>query len=371
MTAMMQGQQQQPQQVAQPQPQPMPVVKESTPKIATPKPETDDKKKPRTKPKGPIKKSDAPYVKKDWWQVLINWVYVYRFYLTARKYGKFSNTRNQIINTLSKEIYIDLDTIKNWMKLIEQDFMDEFKVFPDLNLSFNNYSGSYKIQEQSQKIMALINKFIKGLIKASSKGSDVPEKIQKIIYKYIKNKGYFPKKFLSTFEIYRLDFNFYGGTKNHSDSTIGMLVALLMISRTWVLQVLMHPVENYDDFKNFKYIQISCKYVGSILHFLVRDAFKTNPPMVKEILALLNYYRNYHIYNEQIEKAGNVFKNDIQFKDVDEISVDLVQESTISSFFETNSKWAEGMKKYIFQWAVNLGKFIRLRFQNEDKNLQK
>jgi len=373
MTAMMQNRQQPV--IQQVQPQPQPIVKAPTPIPVSPKtPEPEDKKddpkKPRPKVKGPKKQSDTPYVKKDWWQVLINWIYVYRFYLTARKYGKFSNTRNQIIGTLSKEIYIDLDTIKNWMKLIQQDFMDEFKVFPDLNLSFNNYSGSYKIQEQSQKIMALINKF-KGLIKASSKGSDVPEKIQKIIYKYIKNKGYFPKKFLSTFEIYRLDFNFYGGTKNHSDSTIGMIVALLLISRTWVLQVLMHPVENYEEFKNYKYIQISCKYVGSILHFLVRDAFKTNPPMVKEILALLNYYRNYHIYNEQIEKAGNVFKNDIQFKDVDEISTDLVQESTISAFFESNSKWCEGMKKYIFQWAVNLGKFIRLRFQNEDKNLRR
>jgi len=376
MTAMMKREPQptQPQpQPTQPQPQPVfiPPSKLKTPTSISETSVKEKKKKERSKPKGPTKQGTDPYIKKDWWQVLINWVYTYRFYLTAKKYGKFSNTRNQIISTLSKEIYIDLDTIKNWLKLIQQDFMDEFKVFPDLNLSFNNYSGSYKIQEQSQKIMALINKFIKGLIKASSKGSDVPDKIQKILYKYIKNKGYFPKKFLSTFEIYRLDFNFYGGTKNHSDASIGMIIALLIISRTFVLQVLMHPVENYEEFRNYKYIQITCKYVGSIIHYLVRDTFKTNPPMVKEILALLNYYRNYHIYNEQIENAGNVFKNDVQYKDVDEISTDLVQESTISSFFESNQKWVEGMKKYIFQWAINLSKFIRLKFQNEDKNLKR
>jgi len=369
MSAIMKGQSQ----PTQPQPQPIfiPPPKVKTTTSITETPVKEKKKKERSKPKGPTKQETDPYIKKNWWQVLINWVYTYRFYLTAKKYGKFSNTRNQIISTLSKEIYTDLDTIKNWLKLIQQDFMDEFRVFPDLNLSFNNYSGSYKIQEQSQKIMALINKFIKGLIKASSKGSDVPDKIQKILYKYIKNKGYFPKKFLSTFEIYRLDFNFYGGTKNHSDATIGMIIAFLIISRTWVLQVLMHPVENYEEYRNYKYIQITCKYVGSIIHYLVRDTFKTNPPMVKEILALQNYYRNYHIYNEQIEKAGNVFNNDVQYKDVDEISTDLVQESTISSFFESNNKWVEGMKKYIFQWAINLSKFVRLRFQNEDNNLKR
>jgi hypothetical protein len=114
------------------------------------------------------------------------------------------------------------------------------------------------------------------------------------------------------------------------------------------------------------------KYVGSVLHYLIRDAFRANPPMIKDILALFNYYRNYHIYNEEIEKNHDIFNaNILSLGDDDRnISKDLVPENSISAFFQTNPKWVDGIKRYISQWATNLGKFVRLRFARFDKNLE-
>ena len=238
-----------------------------------------------------------------------------------------------------------------------------------MNLQFSNQSGSLKISEQSQKIMAILSIFLNNLLANSSNVNVVPEKIQKLLYNYLRNRAYFPKGFLTTFEINRFDFNFFGGTKNNTDYVIAMLVGLFIISRAFVHQILLHPIDLFDEFKKFPYIQVNCKYIGSILHYITREAFKTNPPMIKEILALHNYYRNYHIYNDQIEKETDYFNNNVVYKDSDELSEDLVAEDSISKFFEDNAKWCNMFKKHIFQWAATIGKFIKAKYIKNDKNL--
>jgi hypothetical protein len=130
--------------------------------------------------------------------------------------------------------------------------------------------------------------------------------------------------------------------------------------------------ENFEEFKTYRNIQISTKYVGSVLHYLIRDTFKVSPPMIKEVLALMNFYRNYKIFNEQIEKKGNdVFSSDITYRDIDELSRNLVPENTISNFFTVNQKWCDSIKKYIYQWSINLAKGIRIKYSRTDKNLDK
>ena len=337
-----------------------------------PTPESEPTPKKRTPKKKPNKLNEKPKIKQEWWKVVRNFVVLHKFYIVSEKYGKHSNVRNQIIGESAKNIYPDLDSIKNWLILITQPFFEEFRVFQDLNLSFNNYSGELKIQEQSQKIIAFLNKFFENLLKKTTKLSDVPEKIQSILYKYIKDKAFFPRKYLSTFEINRLDFYFYGSIKQNSDASAGMLLAFLIISRTFVMQLLLHIVENFEEFKTYRNIQISTKYVGSVLHYLIRDTFKVSPPMIKEVLALMNFYRNYKIFNEQIEKKGNdVFSSDITYRDIDELSRNLVPENTISNFFTVNQKWCDSIKKYIYQWSINLAKGIRIKYSRTDKNLDK
>lgn len=338
---------------------PQPAPREPTPLPPTPK----NKRKPIPKEKQKILR--------DWWKIAKNFINMYKFYSISNKYGKHSNVRNPVITEMTKSVLPHLDSIKNWVMTCLDKFVEELKIFPDLNLQFHNHSGKLNIQAQSQKIMAILKILIVEIAKRSNRLQDVPEKIQELIYKYIREKAYFPKKYLSTFEINRLDFNFYGGLKNSSDAQIGMIVAFLILSKTTILQILLHPKENFELFKNFKHIEISCKYLGSILHYLTRDSFNASPPVVKDLLALMNYYRNYHIYNDVVEKQQDVINNNMVFKDQDEISKELVPEATITEFWNMNARWCGQMKNLIFQWGVNLARQIRIKYAKVDKNLEK
>jgi hypothetical protein len=51
------------------------------------------------------------------------------------------------------------------------------------------------------------------------------------------------------------------------------------------------------------------------------------------------------------------------------LSKNLVPENTISKFFTTNQKWCDNIKKYIYQWSINLGKAVRIKYSRTDKNL--
>ena len=338
----------------------------------TDEPDPDDSEK-KNREKKPIKKPPEGKMKRDWWKLAKAFVNMYKYYSIGNKYGKHSNVRNSVINDLTKGVYGHIDSLKNWIISIQQSFWDEFKVFQDLDLSFNNFSGDLKIMAQSQKINAVLNIYLRNLLAKATKINELPEKIQDIIYRYIREKAYFPKGFLSTFEVNRLDFNFFGGTKNLTDAEVGMIVAFLILSRTTVQQILLHPIENFEHFKTFPKIQISCKYVGSILHYLCRDAFKASPPMVKELLALLNYYRNYHIFNKQVEEQQDLFNTNMVFRDEDELAKNLVPENTITKYWNIKGNQAKIMQftKIIYQWAIHIGKQIRTKYSRYDKNLEK
>lgn len=336
-----------------------PIPKPITP-IKIPTPKEEPKKEP---PKSTNKK-------KDWWRIARAFVNIGKFYFISHKYGKFSHTRNELIGKNNQAIGGHQDTLINWFNTFLGKFYDEFREIPDLNLSFNNYSGKLKIQEQSQIIIALLQIFLKCLYSSGSKLSDLPGKVQEILYNYIKEKAYFSPKLLSTYEINRLDFNFYGGTKNHSDASIAMVLGLFLFSKTLVQRILLRVKEFVPDFKSYRYIDITMKYVGSILHYLVRDAFRGNPPMTKDVLALMNYYRNYHISNEAIERTSDVLNNNIKYNDIDEYSANLVPEEQITSFFQTNVNFCEKFKKLIFEYCVMLGRGIRLKYAKMDNNIK-
>ena len=263
----------------------------------------------------------------------------------------------------------DISVLKDWVISITQSFWDEFKVFTDLDVSFKNIDSKLKITRESQKIIAMIRKYLESLISNSTKLQDIPERVQLILYSYIKDKGYFPKDYLSTYQINRVDFNFYGGTKNLSIDQVGMLIAFLIISGITVQQILLHIKDNFVEFRNYPNIEISAKYIGSIMHYLTRDTFNNNPIMLKEILALMNYYRTYHIYNKAVESQEDIFNNNMEFKDEDEFAELLIPHSSITEFWNLNAEFIETFKEYVYSWACRLGKLIRLKYQKSDINL--
>ena len=361
------------------QPEPPQPVYQQPPIIYPPFPNRDqgkkkirhaDEKKKVTIPDN-IKKPEPPKkgLKRDWWRLCRDFCNVYAFFSTGRKYTEFGKVRDNIIAERNKTLIQDVNVLKDWVISITQSFWDEFKVFTDLDVSFKNIDSKLKITRESQKIIAMIRKYLESLINNSTKLQDVPERVQKIIYEYIKDKAYFPKKYLSTFQINRVDYNFNGGTKKLKDDQVGMLLAFLIISGITVQQILMHMKDNFVEFRNYPNIDKSAKYIGSIMHYLTRDTFQSNPVMLKELLALMNYYRNYHIYNKAVESQDDIFNNNMNFRDDDEFAEFLVPESSITEFWNLNGEFIKTFKNYVFSWATRLGKLIRLKYQKYDKNL--
>ena len=318
-----------------------------------------------------IKKPEPPRrgLKRDWWKLCRDFCNVYAFFSTGRKYSEFAKVRENLIANKTKAMIHDISVLKDWVISITQSFWDEFKVFTDLDVSFKNIDSKLKITRESQKIIAMIRKYLESLISNSTKLQDVPERVQLILYSYIKDKGYFPKDYLSTYQINRVDFNFYGGTKNLSIDQVGMLIAFLIISGITVQQILLHIKDNFVEFRNYPNIEISAKYIGSIMHYLTRDTFNNNPIMLKEILALMNYYRTYHIYNKAVESQEDIFNNNMEFKDEDEFAELLIPHSSITEFWNLNAEFIETFKEYVYSWACRLGKLIRLKYQKSDINL--
>ena len=308
--------------------------------------------------------------KKNWWKLAKNFVDMYNFISTARKYTKYATEyRNGFIAERFKEIGSEIEALKEWIISIEKPFWEEFEIFEDLDLSFKNIDSKMKIQKQSQKLIALIKKYLENLI--SRKIRDIPEHIQKILYKYIKERAFYPKSYLSIFQINRLDFHFYGGTRFMNDERGGLILAYLIICGVTVQQILLHIHEVFPRYKNLPYVIKSAKFIGSVLHYLTKDSFQNNPQIHKEIWALLNYYRNYHLFNEEDEKQ-NILENDnnMTYNDEDQFDEFLEPRSDITSFWNMNESFVDTYKNFVFGWATNLSKLLRMKFSKKDPTLK-
>jgi hypothetical protein len=333
----------------------------------------DDKKDlektipPKKKTIPPISK-DINKEKKDYWKVARAFVNIYKFWSTAKKYGRHAQIRNKVISDLSKDVYSHIDNLKNWIVAIEKIFWEEFKVFKDLDLTMSSSMNELKLRENAQKITVLLKTFFKNLIQRTNNGNDIPEKIQQILYNYIRDKAYFPQKYLSTFEINRLNFNLYGGTKSMTDTQMGMLLAFLVISRTAVQQILLHPFENFDDFRGYPKLPLTCKFLGSILHYITRDAFSNSPPMMKDTYAHLNYHRNYHIHNSSLESGYDGYSSTFNPKDQDELCQNLNSISQVQEYWKYAANDIKILRSWIYSWAINVSKFIRTKYRKYDRN---
>ena len=365
---------------------PVPEKPKDEPKPPTPKDEPKKKKVPKKikknfeeikrKEKVPdnIKKPERPRRKlgRDWWRLCRDFVNVYLFWGTAFKYStNYRKMRENGIEERTKAIVQEISILKDWLIAIEEPFWNEFKIFEDLNVAFKNSDAKNKIKKQSQKIIAIIKKFMENLITRSSKLSDIPTKVQRILYEFIKERAYYPKKYLSTYQVNRIDFEFYGGARDITVTQGGMIIAYLIICGICVQQILLHMKDVFIEFTKFPYIDISGKYIGSIMHYLTRDTFMYEPGLVNNIFQLFNYYRNYHLYNEQIEKQHDIFSGHLVLQDTeneDEYSEYLINENDISEFWNINPKFVETYKNFIHAWSLKLAKAIKLKFEKEDPN---
>ncbi len=334
----------------------------------TPRKSSKTNKKPMKK----IRKLKINKKKKmiDWWKLAKDFTELFVYYKTAIKYSKNRKIRNKRINERNKIIGNELLMLKDWIISIEQPFWNEFKVFKNLNLTFKHSNSKVKKEKEIQKIIAIIKKYMENLILKTQKLKDIPLRIQKILYNFIKEKSYYPKLFLSTNQVNRLDFHFYGSTRMMNESQRSMLLSFLLINGVTVQQILLHIGEHFAEFKNLKDINTSAKIIGSIIHYLTRDTYSNNPNMIKNFFALLNYYKNYHLNNNEINNCEDIFGDDMIYKDYDEFTKYLIDKSDLSEFWDFNKKFVETYQEFIYGWGVKLSNLIINKFAQNDPDLK-
>jgi len=211
---------------------------------------------------------------------------------------------------------------------------------------------------------------MENLILKTEKLKDIPLRIQKILYNFLKERNYFPKLFLSTNQVNRLDFHFYGSTRMMNESQRSMLLSFLLINGVTVQQILLHIGEHFPEFKNLKDINTSAKIIGSIIHYLTKDTYSNNPNMIKNFFALLNYYKNYHLNNNEINNCEDIFGDDMIYKDYDEFTKYLINKSDLSEFWDFDTKFIETYQEFIYGWGVKLSNLIINKFAQKDPDLK-
>ena len=305
-----------------------------------------------------IKVISPPKPTFDWWKVTRSFVNMYKFFSIEEKLGKNSLVRDEAITKITNSLFEHINTIASWLVTIEDSFISDMKAYNSLNINFTDKTNKNSFKKCSENITSILTKFETNLLNKTSKPSDVPEKIQDILQKFIKENTYLPKKYLSTFEINRLDFNFFGQINNINQNQAAMILVYLIVSRAMIQKILLLPTQSLPQYKNSKNIQQSCFMLGSILHYLVRGAFSKFTPLVKKFLPLVNYYRNYSEMKNNIEDQIENNPDDFINEDIDEICFNLIAENDLNQFWKENASWADSFKQKIFDWGLSLVKII-------------
>ena len=297
----------------------------------------------------------------EWAQLFKDFVNLYVFFSSAKKYScDKSKIRNKLINERITHVVSDIAILKDWIISIEEPFFNEFKNYEKFNGELITQGEQNTIAKKN--ILKNINLYIDNL---KSNLDEIPENVQNILYKYIKDNSYFPKKYLSKFEINRLDFNFYGATKNLSLKHSAMNLSYLIINGVTVQQILLHLKEVFTEYSECNNIEKAAINLGSVLHHLVKKIFGKKLKLKNDVLALFNYYRNYHLFDENIEKLKDKIteKIDIEENDSeDEYNKNLLPIHKIKIFFNENNKLLDEFMDNIYNWAKDLSKNLINKF---------
>ena len=313
------------------------------------------------------KNSSKRKVKRDWIGLFKQFVNIYVFWSSVKKYSCInSQTRNKAIYIRTKHIINDIAILKDWIISIEESFFNEFKNYEAFNSKLNSNFNREKKQIFKKNILNIITIFIENL---QSNINEIPNDVKSVLYEFIKKVCYFPKKYLSRFQINRIDFDFYGGTKNLNVNQSAMILSYLIIIGVFVQQILLHIKDIFSEYSYCDNINGAVKNIGSILHYLVRDIFKQKQKKINDILALFNYYRNYHLYNKEIEKLKDKINSKINIEENDkddEYITFLLSYEEVKTFFEENYKKIEELKEDIYNWSIELAKYIKNKYNKKE-----
>ena len=128
--------------------------------------------------------------------------------------------------------------------------------------------------------------------------------------------------------------------------------------------------EIINGFNNYNNVISNCKYIGTLLHYLTKETFSENPKKKNDIISLLNYYRNYHLYENKILEQNDIFEDISYNDDKDQYNKFLLNKWKVDNFLDNNPNFVETYKVFISKWAIKLSKLIRKEF-NQKKTKKK
>ena len=313
-----------------------------------------------------------------WLKLLKYFLKIYSFFSILKKYSeKVKVIRNDKINQKENIILDEIYTIRNWMIDIQGKYWKNLINIKNINTTFTEFDTIDKIENNSKILIQLMDDYINNLKEKTNNLEEIPENVQIIIYNFIKKNSYFPKKYLSSFQINRLNFDFYGSCLNKSLKQSAMILTYLLISSISVQQIFFNIKFIFKKLKPYENISQTFRYIGSIIYYLSREAFINKIKINNNYFDLFNYYRCYQLTNDKIEKENNIEillginKNkDMSKIENDNINKDiynqlLIKEKIINKFFEINNEAIKNFSDILFEWSMSLTKLILDKFEQK------
>lgn len=302
------------------------------------------------------------------WKIIKRVAQFSLFYFVLLRYAAHRSIRESVLLTREKTKESDFEIIKFFMIGQMKRLFEEFKIAKGKNFSIatDKETDTLYTLENFQIITSFIRTFFKCLIENTMKVgiSKLPKNIIYVLYTYIVDNFYYEKNFLTSFELYRLEFNLMGEVINLNKARRGMILAFLLINKVFVQQVLLKPSETFVGQLDAKVVY-NFKYFGSLIHYMVRDAFRYNPIYFKDRINLSNYYRNYHLDDyTRFETAMDKLDSDLDSGQLFDDERNLCPEEDVDSYFKLNILFKKQFEEDIWNWATELGENITYLWSN-------
>ena len=316
---------------------------------------------------------------KKWLNLLRYFVEIYYFFSVLKKYTqKIKIIREKEIYGIEDNLIEEIHVVRNWMLEIQGKYWSDLIKYKSINTAFTEYDSVDKINKSSKIFLKLVDNYLYNLKIQTNDITQIPEEVQKIIYKYIKKNAYFPEKYLNLFHIKRLYFDFYGSCSNNTLEQSAMNLCYLLICSITVQQIFLNIKYLFKKLKPYENISITTKYIGSIIYYLEREAFLNKTKINNDYLNLFNYYRCYKCSNIIIEDEKNIsillgnHKTLSIMKYNEDINNDiynklLIEDIIIDKFWENNSKIMKKFSDSLALWSINLAKLILNKFYKKNK----
>ena len=310
--------------------------------------------------------------KKKWWNLLRFFTEIYYYFSILRKYTKkMKAIRNEEITPIEENLVKEVHKIRNWMLELQGDYWNNLLKYKNINIAFEEHDSKDKIVNNSKILLELLENYLNNLEVKTNDIKQIPNEIQKIIYRYIKKNAYFPNKYLNLFHVKRLNFDFYGSCLNNTKYQRGMILSYLLISNISAQQIFLNIKFIFKKLKPYENISLDGKYIASILYYLQKETFLIKPKINNNYINIFNYYRSYGFKNDMIEKEKNInilmgIKKTVNInKNIEDLYNDnkeLIEDNIIDKFWEINSKTMKKLSNSLSNWSINLSQLLLYKF---------